>query len=116
MRASVLATIPGIGPLAASALVASVADASSFKNGENFAAFIGLVPKQSSSGVIAQIEELLRSNRCGRPRPVATDISIRQSHQIKNRVHATPSDELRQAATTERKWSNDVVHLEKLIG
>jgi transposase len=45
-----LATIPGIGPLAASALVASVGDASSFKNGRSFAAFIGLVPKQSSSG------------------------------------------------------------------
>src|SRR5688572_15899335 len=45
-----LATIPGIGPLAASALVASVADASTFKNGRSFAAFIGLVPKQSSSG------------------------------------------------------------------
>jgi transposase len=45
-----LATIPGIGPLAASALVASVGDASSFKNGRSFAAFIGLVPRQSSSG------------------------------------------------------------------
>lgn len=45
-----LATIPGIGPLAASALVASVGDASNFKNGRSFAAFIGLVPKQSSSG------------------------------------------------------------------
>lgn len=45
-----LATIPGIGPLAASALIASVGDASNFKNGRSFAAFIGLVPKQSSSG------------------------------------------------------------------
>lgn len=45
-----LATIPGIGPLAASALVASVGNAASFKNGRSFAAFIGLVPKQSSSG------------------------------------------------------------------
>jgi transposase len=45
-----LATIPGIGPLAASALVASVGDASNFKNGRSFAAFIGLVPRQSSSG------------------------------------------------------------------
>ena len=42
--------IPGIGPLAASALVASVGNASNFKNGRSFAAFIGLVPKQSSSG------------------------------------------------------------------
>jgi transposase len=45
-----LATIPGIGPLAASALVASVGDASNFKNGRSFAAFVGLVPRQSSSG------------------------------------------------------------------
>jgi transposase len=45
-----LATIPGIGPLTASALVASVGDASHFKNGRSFAAFIGLVPRQSSTG------------------------------------------------------------------
>jgi transposase len=45
-----LATIPGIGPLAASALVATVGDVSSFKSGRSFAAFIGLVPRQSSSG------------------------------------------------------------------
>ena len=45
-----LATIPGVGPLTASALVASVGDASNFKNGRSFAAFIGLVPRQSSSG------------------------------------------------------------------
>jgi len=45
-----LATIPGVGPLAASALVASIGDASRLKNGRSFAAFIGLVPRQSSSG------------------------------------------------------------------
>lgn len=45
-----LATIPGIGTLAASALIASVSDASNFKNGRSFAAFIDLAPKQSSSG------------------------------------------------------------------
>lgn len=45
-----LATIPGIGPLTASALVASIGEASNFKNGRSLAAFIGLVPKQSSSG------------------------------------------------------------------
>ena len=45
-----LATIPGIGPLTASALVATVGDASNFKNGRSLAAFIGLVPRQSSSG------------------------------------------------------------------
>jgi transposase len=45
-----LEAIPGIGPLAASALVASIADARSFKNGRQVAAWLGLVPKQDSSG------------------------------------------------------------------
>lgn len=45
-----LATIPGVGPLAASALVASVGNTANFRNGRSFAAFIGLVPKQASSG------------------------------------------------------------------
>lgn len=45
-----LQAIPGIGPLTASALVASVGDASTFKNGRQFAAWLGLVPRQHSSG------------------------------------------------------------------
>jgi len=45
-----LEAIPGIGPLGASALVASIADASSFKSGRQLAAWLGLVPKQDSSG------------------------------------------------------------------
>ena len=42
--------IPGVGPLLATALVASVADPRSFRSGRNFSAWIGLVPKQHSSG------------------------------------------------------------------
>ncbi len=42
--------IPGVGPLLATALVASVGDAKSFRSGRNFSAWIGLVPKQQSSG------------------------------------------------------------------
>jgi transposase len=45
-----LQAIPGIGPLTASALVASVGDAKIFRNGRQFVAWLGLVPKQSSSG------------------------------------------------------------------
>ena len=45
-----LAQIPGIGPLTASALVASVGDASSFGNARQLAAWLGLVPRQHSSG------------------------------------------------------------------
>ena len=45
-----LETIPGIGPIIATALVASVSDPSVFKSGRELAAWIGLVPKQSSTG------------------------------------------------------------------
>ena len=42
--------IPGIGPALATALVASVPDPNTFRSGRNFSAWIGLVPKQHSSG------------------------------------------------------------------
>jgi transposase len=45
-----LAQIPGIGPITASALVASIGDAKSFKNGRQLAAWLGLVPRQHSTG------------------------------------------------------------------
>lgn len=45
-----LAQIPGIGPITASALVASIGDANSFENGRQLAAWLGLVPRQHSSG------------------------------------------------------------------
>jgi transposase len=45
-----LEEIPGIGPLTASALAASIGDAKAFKNGRQLAAWLGLVPRQSSSG------------------------------------------------------------------
>ena len=45
-----LATIPGIGPITASALAATVPDPSVFRNGREFAAWLGLVPRQNSTG------------------------------------------------------------------
>ncbi|WP_420475135.1 IS110 family transposase [Noviherbaspirillum sp. ST9] len=45
-----LAAIPGIGPITATALVASIGDAKCFKSGRQLAAWLGLVPKQHSSG------------------------------------------------------------------
>jgi transposase len=41
---------PGVGPVLATALVATVADPKIFRSGRNFSAWIGLVPKQHSSG------------------------------------------------------------------
>jgi len=45
-----LETIPGVGIITATALAASVPDASVFKSGRQFAAWLGLVPRQNSSG------------------------------------------------------------------
>ncbi|WP_066793546.1 IS110 family transposase [Sphingomonas soli] len=45
-----LMEVPGIGPLVASALIACVPDPSMFRCGRNMAAWLGLVPKQNSSG------------------------------------------------------------------
>ena len=42
--------VPGVGPVLATALVASVADPKAFRSGRDFSAWIGLVPKQNSSG------------------------------------------------------------------
>jgi transposase len=45
-----LDAIPGVGPALATALVASVANPKAFRSGRDFSAWIGLVPKQHSSG------------------------------------------------------------------
>ncbi|MCP4315492.1 MAG: IS110 family transposase, partial [Hyphomicrobiales bacterium] len=45
-----LATIPGIGMITATALVATVGDASQFRSGSQLAAWLGLVPRQFSTG------------------------------------------------------------------
>jgi transposase len=50
----------GIGPLTASALVATVSNASSFKNGRQFGAWLGLTPQQHSSGGKSRLGKVTR--------------------------------------------------------
>jgi transposase len=45
-----IATVPGIGPITATAVVAKIGNASEFQNGRELSAYLGLVPKQHSSG------------------------------------------------------------------
>jgi len=45
-----LAEVPGIGPITASAMIASLGDARNFKSARHFAAWLGLVPRQQSTG------------------------------------------------------------------
>jgi transposase len=59
-----LETVPGVGPITASAIVATVADPSCFKSGRQFAAWLGLVPRQNSTG---GKERLGRITRAGDP-------------------------------------------------
>ena len=49
-QAKAAARLHGIGPLGASAVVASVGDFKQFKSGAQFGAWLGIVPKQNSSG------------------------------------------------------------------
>ncbi|MBU2818335.1 IS110 family transposase, partial [Acidithiobacillus ferrooxidans] len=42
--------IPGVGLLTATAIIATVGDMKSFRSGREFAAFLGLVPRQSGTG------------------------------------------------------------------
>jgi len=59
-----LMAVPGVGPVLASAMVASVPDPHAFKTGRNLAAWIGLVPKQNSSGGKARLGGITKqSNR-----------------------------------------------------
>jgi transposase len=53
-----LATVPGIGPLIATLLSATLSDAASFKGGREFAAWLGLVPKQHSTGGKARLGQI----------------------------------------------------------
>lgn len=50
-----LAKVPGIGPITATAMIASVGDARQFKNGRQLAAWLGIVPKQHSTGGKARL-------------------------------------------------------------
>jgi transposase len=50
-----LVTIPGIGPIIATAIAATVADPSTFRSGREFAAWLGLVPRQNSTGGKARL-------------------------------------------------------------
>ena len=47
--------VPGVGPLIASVIAASVPDPGAFKSGRDFAAWLGLTPKQNSSGGKAKL-------------------------------------------------------------
>jgi transposase len=56
-----LDAVPGVGPALATALVATVADPKAFRSGRDFSAWIGLVPKQNSSGGKERLGNITRA-------------------------------------------------------
>ena len=55
-----LALIPGIGPVIATAMVGTTGDPTQFKNGRQFAAWLGLTPRQRSSGGKTQLGRITK--------------------------------------------------------
>ena len=88
-----LDAIPGVGPVLATALVASIADPKAFRSGRNFSAWIGLVPKQHSSGGQRQARRHQQARRSLSAQPVHGRRACRHSlcqdprHQASTLAH-----------------------------
>jgi len=59
-----LRQIPGIGPLVATAIVASIGKGAAFQKGREFAAWMGLVPKQHSTGGKVRLYGISKRGNC----------------------------------------------------
>jgi transposase len=59
-----LRQIPGIGPLVATAIVASIGNGAAFRKGREFAAWLGLLPKQHSTGGKARLYGISKRGNC----------------------------------------------------
>ena len=115
-----LMEIPGIGPVIASALVATVPDPRAFRCGRNLSAWIGLVPRQNSSGgkerlggitkqgnrylrkmlVVGAMAVIRYAQRNGTRRPWLVQLMARRTTKIAA-VHTWPT---KQYAWSGRSW------------
>lgn len=59
-RAKRLAQVNGIGPITASAIVATIGNGHDFRNGRQFAAWLGLVPRQHSTGGVSRLGRITK--------------------------------------------------------
>lgn len=99
-RCRQLQSVPGIGPLIATALVSAVGDAHSFGSGRHLAAWLGLVPKQHTTG--------------GKPRLLG--ISKRGDRYLRTLLIHGARASLRGAAKRDDSCSRWVLALEKRRG
>lgn len=122
-----LLSVPGIGPLTATALVAFVAEIHRFPSGRHFASYLGLCPRESSSGNIRRLGRiskrgdtylrmllihgarscLLAAKRRAQKRPLDTwalDLEQRRGH---NRAAVAPANKMARIAWTVWKEERD---------
>src|SRR2546429_898281 len=81
-----LMTVPGVGPIISSAVVAAIGNGTGFKQGRDFGAWLGLVPKQESTGdrtILGKISK--RGNKYLRT------LFVQAAHVIQERRTAAPS-------------------------
>ena len=78
-----IAAIPGVGLLSATAAVATMGDAKAFKSGREFAAWLGLVPRQTGTGGRVRLNRCRESGRarCGSTRRWCRDCRPRYRHR-----------------------------------
>jgi transposase len=97
-----LMSIPGVGPIISSAVVAAIGNGAGFKQGRDFAAWLGLIPKQESTGdrtILGKISK--RGNKYVRT------LFVQAAHVVLARRPSTPSpqhagDRARQQACAHR--------------
>ena len=104
-------TIPGVGPVTASAIRATIPDASAFASGREFAAFLGRTPRQNSTGGwwapgsrMAGPDRLFSLNNYGR---LAAPASERSALVATVRLLVPPEteDEARMSAPPRVQWA-----------
>jgi transposase len=71
-QAQLLQTIPGVGPVTASAVAATIGSGRQFRSGREFAAWLGLTPRNHSSGGKERLGKITKMGDRYRNRPIAT--------------------------------------------
>jgi hypothetical protein len=102
-----LMSIPGVGPIVSSAVVAAIGNGSGFKQGRDFAAWLGLIPKQESTGdrtILGKISK--RGNKYVRT------LFVQAAHVVLERRPRTARQSLwpwiEQAPPSSARWNEEM--------
>jgi transposase len=104
--------IPGVGPALATALVASVANPRAFRSGRDFSAWMGLLPKRSSSGGKLKLGSISKQGDrwlCTRRDPLRQD-PWHRAPTMAHRIASTAADEGGHHRTRQQDRQNGLGH------